>query len=231
LLVPGFLFLAIQICSATTCTGGTLASYVALGSAGCTIGGNTVSNFAILPGEDGATALANSGVNVAPSGGISSPVLTFSTSQTAGSGTLLESIFTFDISGPSYTSSALSLAGASETVDGAVTDIENFCAGGSFGPDGVDGCSGVAGSLLTLYGQQNTDQSPLGPVSFLNVTNDVTLDGGTAGSASGGTFVDTFTATPEPSSMLLGLFGSALVAGASVLRRRSRKLESFERTK
>jgi hypothetical protein len=229
LLVPGFLFLAIQICSATTCTSGTLTDYLGLGSGGCTIGANTLSNFAILPGQDLATELGSGTVSITPGGGNFSPSLTFSTSQTASSGALLESIFTFDISGPSYTSSALSLSGASETVDGAVTNIENFCTGGSFGPDGVDGCTGTAGSLLTLDGVQNTDQSPLGPASFLNVTNDFTLDGGTSGSASGGTFTDTFTATPEPASLLLALFGSALVAGASI--RRSRQFQSFERTK
>jgi hypothetical protein len=59
---------------------------------------------------------------------------------------------------------------------------------------------------LTLDGIQNSDSTPLGSVSSVAVTDDFTLDGGTAGTASGGEFTDAFTATstvtttPEPAS-------------------------------
>jgi hypothetical protein len=149
-------------------------------------------------------------VSITPGGGSFTPELTFVTSQSVSTSGLLEAIFSYKISGPSFTSASLALSNSSETVDGAVTDIENFCAGGSFGPDGVSGCSGVSGSLLTLDSIQNSDQSSLGPVSFIGVTNDFTLDGGLAGSASGGSFADSFAATPEPASLLLGGLGILL---------------------
>lgn len=201
------LFAATQLSSAATCTSGTLASYLALGSGGCTIGNDVLSNFQTLSGQTGATEIATNGVVVTPGGGTSTPSLTFSTIQSVSTGGLVESIFTYQISGPTFTSASLALSGSSETVDGAVTDIENFCAGGTFGPDGVDGCTGTAGSLLTLDGIQNSNSSPLSPASLVSVTNDFTVDGGTAGSAAGGTFADSFTATPEPASLFMAALG------------------------
>jgi hypothetical protein len=201
--------LLVQLSSATTCTSGSLASYLSLGSAGCSIGSDTLSDFGTVPGTTGATELAGSSINIVVSGGSLMPTLTFSTSQTAPAGALLESIFTYNLSGSSFTGSAISLTGSSETVDGALTEIENYCAGGNFGPDGVSGCSGTAGSLLTLDGIQNTDQSALGYVPSVQVTDDFTLDGGTAGSASGGVFTNSFTATPEPASLLCAGLGLA----------------------
>jgi MYXO-CTERM domain-containing protein len=225
--VLGFALSALaQICYGGTCTSGTLSSYIALGSGGCTIGVDELSNFQTLAGETDATAIDTAGINVTPSGGSFAPSLGFASSQTASANSLLEAIFTYTISGPSYYSASLALTNSSETVDGAVTDIENFCAGGGFGPDGVSGCTGSAGSLVALDGFQNTDGSGLGPVLSINVTNDFTLDGGTAGSASGGTFTDSFAATPEPSNLLLGMLGLALAAGARLRRSGFRVLHS-----
>jgi hypothetical protein len=215
------LFALAQLGSATTCTSGTLANYLALGSAGCTIGGDTFSGFQTLSGQTGATPIAVGSVMITPGGTSAAPELTFTTTTSAVANSLFESIFNYKISGINYTSSALSLRGASETVDGAVTDIENFCAGGSFGAGGVSGCTGTAGSLLTLDGIQNSDISSLGPISFVSITDDYTVDGGTAGSASGGIFTNTFaavTATPEPGSILLAGLGFALAASIRVFR-------------
>jgi hypothetical protein len=211
-LVGTGLFLLVQLSSATTCTSGSLSSYISLGSAGCSIGSDTLSNFAILPGITGVTELGGGSVQISVSGGSFTPSLTFSTNQTVSAGEVLESIFTYDISGASFTSSAISLSGASETVDGGVTEIENYCAGGTFGPDGVSGCSGTGGTLLNLDGVQNTDQSTLGPVTSLQITNDFTLNSGTAGTASGGVFTNSFTSvttTPEPASLLCAGLGLA----------------------
>ena len=216
LLLGTMLFSIVSVCSAVTCASGTLSSYLALGSGGCTIGADTFSNFQTLTGITGATPIATADVNITPGGGSFDPALTFVTNQSATAGNQLESIFTFDISGPLYTDSGLSLSGSSESVDGAVTGIENYCAGGTFGPDGISDCTGVEGSLLTLDGVQNQDQSALGPNSFLQVTDDFTLDGGTAGSASGGTLTDSFIATPEPSSLYLLVLVGLFVAGLRI---------------
>lgn len=206
---------AAQVCSAATCASGTLASYEALGSAGCTIGGDTLSNFTTLSGTTGAMELSTGAVSINPSGGTADPSLAFTTTQTANANALLETIFTYTVSGQVYSGAATSLSNSSETNDGAVSNVENFCAGGSFGPDGVSGCSGSAGSLLTLDVIQNSDASGTALSSFLSVTDDFTLDGGLSGSATGGTFTNSFTATPEPASLALGMLGLALVAGGS----------------
>jgi hypothetical protein len=209
-----------QVSSAATCTSGTLASYLALGSGGCTIGNDVLSNFQTLSGQTGATEIATNAVFVTPGGGTSTPSLTFSTSQTVSTGYLVESIFTYQLSGSSITSASLALSNSSEQVDGAVTDIENFCAGGIFGPDGVDGCTGTAGSLLTLDGTQNSDASPLGPASFASITNDFTVDGGTAGSAAGGIFANSFTAMPEPASLFMAAIGILIATTARIYSKR-----------
>jgi hypothetical protein len=205
------LALASLVSAGTICTTGTLASYEALGSGGCTIGAATVDNFGGVPGTAGATAIDPTTVTVTPGGGGNNTTLTFSVNLTAQTPTLLESIFTYQISGPSFISDMLTLSSSSETADGAVTDIQNYCFGGQFGPDGVDGCTGSAtGALLGLDGVQNTDQTPIANINLLSITDDFTLDGGTAGSASGGTFADQF-ATPEPGALLLTFSGLAIV--------------------
>jgi hypothetical protein len=210
-LILGFCVFLCPAAWSTTqpCAAGTLASYEALGSGGCTIGTDLVSSFANVAGTFGATELDPTAVSVSTTGDSSDPELIFSVNQTATAPQLLETIFTYVISDSVFLQSAISLANSSETVDGAVTDIQNLCAGGAFGADGVDGCTGNALSLLTLDGIQNSDNTSLGSVNSVAVTDDFTLDGGTAGTASGGKFTDTFTAqssvvttTPEPANTL-----------------------------
>lgn len=215
------------LCSAaSTCSSGTLATYIGLGSGGCTIGADTLYDFQTVSGISGATAISTADVSISPLGGSFNPGITASVTQVAGANTQLELLFTYQISGSSYVGDSITLAGSSESADGAVTDIQNFCAGGTFGPDGVTGCTGFAGSLLTLDGVQNQDSTALGPVSFIDVTDDLTLDGGLMGSASGGTITDRFSAVPEPFDYCLTGLGLALGLGAKLTsaRRNRRKL-------
>jgi MYXO-CTERM domain-containing protein len=209
------------------CVSGSLATYQALGSGGCTIGNNLFSSFGTVPGTTGATEFSPSAVSITPSGGSGSPQLLFSVDGGAMAGQLFETIFTYQISGNHYLQSNITLANSSESGDGAVTDIQNLCAGGTFGSDGVTGCTGTPLSLLTVDGIQNTDQTALATPALLSVTDDFTIDGGTAGSAAGGTFTDQFqaqttpTPTPEPSGMLP--FGILILLIAALWRRRSTK--------
>lgn len=212
------------LCSAATCTDGTLASYIGLGAVGCTIGANTLYDFHTVSGISGATPISTADVSIAPLGGNFDPGITASVSTVAGANTQLELLFTYQIAGTSYVGDSITLAGASETGDGAVTDIQNFCAGGTFGPDGVSSCTGMPGSLLTLDGVQNHDSTTFGPTSFFGVTDDLTLDGGLMGSASGATITDRFSSVPEPISYLLTGLGLALGLGAKLrAARRNRR--------
>ena len=216
---------AAGLSSAASCGNGSLASYIALGASGCTIGTNTLFGFQTVSGTTGATAVATSALAITPFGSTTSFGFSAGTTQTAAANVLLESIFTYRVSGNSYTGSSIALAGSSETGDGAVTDIQNYCAGGTFGPNGVTGCAALTGALVTLDGIQQTDSASFGGVSLLSITDDFTLDGGLDGSASGGSFTDQFTArsvsaVPEPFGFSLMSLGLGLVLALGALRRK-----------
>ena len=218
LLLLGASLFCFQTLSATpVCMTGTLASYESLGAGGCTIGANTLASFTTLALTFGTAAIAPGAITITPVGGTTNPELMFTLSQTASTNQTLEAIFDYMISGAAYTETTLTLSGSSETGNGDVTDTQNFCEGGSFGPDGVDGCTGPAnGALITDDGVQNMDQKTLASPHLLSVTDDIIVDSGGVGTASGGTFVDQFsatpltTATPEPATYLLLSLGTAV---------------------
>ncbi len=205
-----------QLSPAATCVNGTLGSYIGLGASGCTVGSSTVSDFQMLVGTTGATEISASSVFLSPLISSSKPGITTSVNVTSPTGSIQESLFTYQISGATYIGSTITLSKSSETGDGAVTGLENFCAGGSFGVDGVSGCTGAAGALATVDGAQNQDSSIFAAVHLISVTNDLTIDGGSVGSAAGATLLDQFstpsTATPEPTCLLFTGVGLALVA-------------------
>ena len=73
----------------------------------------------------------------------------------------------------------------------------------------------MPGSLLLLG--DGSDSATFSSIALLSVTDDITLDGGLMGSASGAMTTDAFTATPasavpEPATYLLAGFGFALAA-------------------
>ncbi len=205
--------------SAASCTNGSLAAYIALGPGGCTIGTDTLSNFTVEPGLNGGTPISTSAITIKPFGGSLDPGISTMVQQSA-AGNILEAIFSYRISGNLYQNETYALSGSSETGSGAVTGLQNNCSGGVFSSDGVSGCSGVSGTLLTLDGTQNQDFSTFALPAFLNITDDLTIDG-TNGSASAGTLTDQFTAVPEPSSFTLTAI--ALFTASGLLFRRSRK--------
>jgi hypothetical protein len=211
-ILAGMLAFTPLVSASQVCVPGTLAAYIALGAGGCTIGTKTVSNFIALTG--GATQLATASVNVSTSGGTSNPTLVFSVTQSPTANPGVETIFDYRISGNTYTNSALALSGSSETGNGAVTDLENICIGGTWDASGVTTCStGISktASLTTLDGIQNTDSKALTAAAFLSVTNDIELDGPATGAVGTDSFTAT-SATPEPASWCLFAMGLAVSA-------------------
>jgi hypothetical protein len=225
------LFLAVgivgiaQLVSAApvTCMSGSLASYIALGSTGCTIGTNVLSGFQTLPGLTGSTPLSAQNITVTPVGGTTNPGITVQTNSTANPGQVFDTLIDYMISGNLYTGDSVALSNTSSSGNGAVTDIQDYCLGGTFGPNGVSGCSGKAGNLLLLGNGSN--QATFASAGKITVTHDFTLDSGVTGSASGGTIMDQFTAAasptgvPEPSTYVLTGLGIAFaVFGKTRLR-------------
>ncbi len=90
-----------------SCTEGTLATYEALGSGGCTIGSNLLASFATLTGTTGASELSPLSVSITPSGGDGNPQLLFSADTSSTANELFETIFTYKISGNPYSQSMI----------------------------------------------------------------------------------------------------------------------------
>ena len=230
-ILAGLIAVMPQLSPAASCGSGTLSSYVGLGASGCTLGSETLSGFQVLAGTAGASEIAASNVLLSPVLSATSPGLTTTVSVMSAANTVQESLFTYQISGGPLTSAFITLSNASETADGAVTGLLNFCAGGSFGANGVSGCTGLPGALATVDGAQNQDSALFATTGLVSVTNDLTIDGGLAGSATGATLVDQFTAapstaTPEPMSFVLTGSGLAFLV---VVRRRFTNIGSVRR--
>lgn len=210
--------------AASTCTNGTLADYIALGSGGCTIGVDTISNFQVASGIAGATPISPFDISISASGSGLNLSLTVSVDQTAAANSELEALFSYQLSGGSFVGESSTLSGASETGDGAVTDIENVCAGGMFAPGMPTGCTGMSATLTTLDGVQNQNSTNFPARTFFDVFTDLTLDGGLSGSASGATVTNTYSGVPEPFTSSLTILGLALGLAAKLRRSGRRRL-------
>ena len=221
-LIAGLLLSMGSTASAALCGNGSLQNYLSLGSGGCQLGVVTFSNFQVVSGQNGATAIGATEVQVTPSGSPLNPLFMISfTNPTATSGQLLESIFRFSVSGAPLTGASLALAG-SATGDGVVTNVLNVCPGGNFNSNAIDGCpnSRTAITFISAIDQQFNDST--GPVaaSFFDVFFDLTLDGGPNGSATLSSATVGVTATPEPAAGLLFAAGLAAIAGLRARRLR-----------
>ncbi len=206
---------------ATLCVPGTLASYVALGSGGCMIGVDTVGSFTKLSGQNGVSQIDPTTVTVTPSGTSTAPTLRFDVNVS--SALAFESIFTYRISGASFTSSRITSSNSTLTGNGSATDIQNLCGGGTFGANGVAGCTGISLGPIVVS-SPDTDSTSFVGVSFLSVTDDFTIDGGPAS----GRFVDSFTANvvssvPEPGTIFITSLGTGLLLTLQLRSRRNRE--------
>ncbi len=197
----------------TICSSGSVADYVALGSGGCTIGSDTFSNFGPRSNSAMTTAIPLSTIQVTPSGGTTNPTLTFNFNVNASAGQTFEAIFSYRLLGNNLTGSMITLSNTNSLGNGEVTDVQNICAGGMFGADGVSGCTGTVQGPLVNIGN-GSDMAIFGGAAFLSITDDLVVDSGGSGSASGGRFVDRFTAAstsavPEPGTILFTALGTA----------------------
>jgi hypothetical protein len=212
------------------CVSGTLASYIALGSPGCALGSNLLSNFETLSGISGSLPIASSNITVTPLLNAGNVGLLFNLSSNALGGDILEALFSYRISGGSYATASISASGTSVSGNGAVTDIQNLCLGGSFGPDGITGCSTSRTGSLLLLGDGSAPTS-FAAASSLSVTDDLTFDSGGSGSsnrAAGGVFTDSVSSSassvPEPRTLSLLIVGALSAAFIRFTHGNRRKL-------
>jgi len=207
--------------AADTCVnGGTLLSYEALGSTGCTYGGYTFSNFSYTDAAtNGGNTVTGSGVNV------------FTATNAYGSG------LSFDGSWDAY--------GAGATSDGDITFVVTVNNGGAatITDAGVAQTAGVTGSGVATVAEQGCGPAPCVPGSWPNppfvfdansgsnnqsasetmitpngsveVSKNINVEAGTGSGYDAATIsqvTDTFSTVPEPRAMSL-LLGFGLLAG------------------
>src|SRR5580704_14977150 len=209
--------------AAAPCTPGTLASYMALGDTGCTVGNDTFFNFQLdtYSSSGGATAIPASGIIVeglGPTGttGASAvaPFLSsdigvdFSTVCATTAGQTLDDNISFSVSvgaGAASITDAGLVQDSYTTGNGNVTVTEKGCSGMTFPCNQVWGVATNDTSFVN-----DTIFSPTGTIS---VEKDIAVsgNGGTAGVSS---VADVFSTSevPEPRAVSL-LLGLGLVAG------------------
>lgn len=210
--------------AAPLCMTDTLAGYIGLGSAGCEIGGGTFSGFQTLTPITGALPIAPTAITITPVQSGSMLGLDVTADVNVMSGELYQVLLGYMLMAPSITSSRVTLSGGSVSGGAFVTDIQNFCAGGTFLPGDVTGCNGSATDGLVVL-NAGTQQASFAAVSQISVVHDLTFDALGGGSATGGMVMDRFTvssAAPIPEPQTYALLSSALLAIALRYRMRSR---------
>jgi hypothetical protein len=158
----------------------------------------------------GAMQIDPSAVTITPSGNSFNPGLTASVNFTATAGNSGEINFTYTISGTSYVSETVTLSNASEdsTDGGAVTDVQNYCENGQFTDPNTLTCNGYnSGGTALADGFMNQDTITFDPPAFLNIIDDLSIDGGAMTSSTGGTISDQFTSIPEPAAVVVTALG------------------------
>lgn len=186
--------------SAAPCSTASLSAYQAIGAGGCSVGSLTLSNFFIeaFPGV-AATQIAPTSVLVTPLANgfqLSSGIV-----LSASANELLGLRFLFDANAVSLTGGTVELGGQnSVSGDGVITGILD---------------AGSAGTAIALISDAFND-TPASffttPIPSYNVSFELGIDGGTAGSASLGPVLASITfvagqAVPEPDTAALALVG------------------------
>lgn len=242
------LLLAVQSLLATEataapCVTASFASYLSLGSGGCTIGNLLFTDFSLNGLSAGATdfpGIVLTPTGTGPDAGLNFTFTTGSSDEfihpadvTATGGKIYEDRIGFKITGTNVqlNASTIKLNGAATTRDGNVSTVQDLCLGGTFtNPLYSTACSrgSTPGSqsvvFVTGVPDLTTSTLTFPPVTTLSVINDIVVDAGTTGSAMLASLSSLFSsqpsvAVPEPDGLLL--IGAGLTA--LLMRRRSRR--------
>ena len=188
---------------AAPATPGTLASYLALGPAGVTIGSTTFSNFTLDPLQTGATQIPTS-ILVNPINIFGMPTLEFIVNQTAAAGQLFELKLSYNVQDVSIFGAGVAYDMATVTGDAAVT--------GTLDVTGPTPQPGTFIAVATAGFSTPSEQGNFPSVSALFARTDIVVDGGFGGQGSVRSVSNNFQVVPEPSTALYGLATLALCA-------------------
>jgi hypothetical protein len=190
-----------------------------LAADGCTIGDKVILPFSALDLVAGASQISPESIFVKPLAAALG--LLFEINANAASGELLQSRFAFTVMGDPGAQPigrvTTSIAGSRVAPDGVNTAVTDLC----FGAGVVAGVCATTGGTVILFdiGSDALLQESRGfaPVQTLGVANDITLDGGSSGSAGLSSYTIRFQAVPEPATFVpIGAGVAALI----LLRRR-----------
>ncbi len=211
--------------AAPLCQSDTLDVYLAQGYA-CQIGELTFSNFGYTPtGNPSDNALPASSVAVDVISRPGNMGFRFNGGWAVdGSGLMLDSLITFEVTGPVirslhliFNGSAPSLTDPGTELTGSAHVTEQYCLGGSL----TDGCQGgTIGQLhvTTSAGGTFARSAYFAPVTTLTLSKDINTSSGSDGWANISDVTNTFDYdVPEPISLLLAATG---LIGLGFLRRR-----------
>jgi hypothetical protein len=205
---------------ASACVSGTLATYVALGSGGCTVNGELVDNFqfSVASMSGGYTPLSSSQINVAPSFSTGIYTLTFTSSGFLATGSEFvhyQINFTWD---PVVVGAEDDMISNTPVFPGQASVATNLCAGSTFGAS----CPPPTNSLFVFNNGSSSipkATTTFAPSLIVDTQSFLNLDAN--GASSQITGFATSVLTPEPATALL--FSAAfLVIGLQALRQRSR---------
>lgn len=194
---------------AVPCVTGTVASFEALGSGGCTIGDKVFSNFSFTSSQSGgAVAPTAAGITVTPIVGPDIG-LDFSALWTASSNQTADTTIDFMVSvvggGPALIEDASTVQSSSGfTGTGSASVTEGIC--------GPAPCSSTTSTdtINTAGTTQLSSHVTFTPTGSIDAVKDIGVSGGTNGTASISDVQDTFSqVVPEPTSILL--FGTTLL--------------------
>jgi hypothetical protein len=187
---------------------------VNLGTSGCNVSNIQFSAFAVLPGLTAGTTVDPARVSVTPGGSAANPALSFTLNRTATAGESFEFFIKFSVSN-SLSGISLGLTPPAVSGDAAVAAVLDVCPGGLPTGGGPFDCPASPSSLLlfAINGSSLLSNSASFPISTpSDVLIDLTVDGGTSGSATLGSATVGFVSVPEPSAGLLMAMGLAALA-------------------
>ncbi len=195
---------------AAPATPGTLASYLALGPAGVTIGSTTFSNFTLDPLQTGATQIPTS-ILVNPINLFGMPTLEFIVQQTALAGELFELKLSYQVQDVSIFGAGVAFDNAVASGDAAVT--------GTLDINGPAPQPGTFIAVATAGFSTPSEQGNFPSVPALFARTDIVVDGGLGGQGTVRSVTNSFQTVPEPSAALYGLGTLALCATRRFRRR------------